>query len=242
MSSSGKAAVQQYLDGDYESKNPDWHLADSPNKAADLHDALTAMLQDSPQQQWRIADIGAGAGGVLQETMKRMIDIRPNVAVKGCGIEISSQAVAIAAQKFPDLEMRQKFFQPSDGPFDAVMFVDVLEHLENPWQILRDARTASKYMLVRQPLLENFSTFRHKNYRPQRDAWGHIGFFTYHFFLDMAKATGWEPLKIDLKPPWELAGNPGRGGLLQRLLIKANRELASFIISGFYLNGVFKAR
>jgi Methyltransferase domain len=241
MASRSASAADHYTQGDYGKRHPDWHLADSQAKAADIDSALHSMLKDSSQSQWVIADVGAGAGGVLHETVGRMRKIRPDATVEGCGIEISAQAIELAATNFPELKMRQKFFDASDGPFDATMFIDVLEHLENPWQILRDARQVSRYLIVRQPLLENFSTFRHGNYRHQRDAWGHIGFFTYRFFLDMAHTAGWHPLHIELKAPWELHGMNRRASIMHRILTRANRVMASFILSGFYLNGVFKA-
>lgn len=242
MPPNNKPAIEQYLGGEYKSRHPDWHSAESAGKAADLQAGLEAMLRDSPQEKWKITDVGAGVGGVLDETMKRMANIQPGVELEGCGIEISSQAIAMAAQRFPHLKMQEKFFEPSDGPIDAVMFVDVLEHVENPWELLRAARSAARYMLVRQPLLEGFSTFRHRNYQLQRQDWGHIGFFSYHFFLDMTAAAGWEPLRIDLRPPWELTGNSKRPGQLQKLFADLDRVTASFFISGFYLNGVFIAR
>src|SRR5580698_6017076 len=119
MPTDNKSAIDQYVGGDYESRHPDWHLADAPNKAADLQPALEAMLRDAKKKEWRIVDIGAGAGGVLDETVKRMAKLQSDIEVHACGIEISSQAVAIAGQKFPHLDMRQKFFEASDGPFDA---------------------------------------------------------------------------------------------------------------------------
>ena len=88
----------------------------------------------------------------------------------------------------------------------------------------------------------NFSTFRHNNYSGQRETWGHISFYSYRFFLDMAATTGWEPLHLDLLAPWELAGAASPGGFIQNLIIKMNRVTASYFISGFYLNGVFRAR
>jgi hypothetical protein len=62
------------------------------------------------------------------------------------------------------------------------------------------------HLLRHQPLLESFSTFRHDAYRIQRDSWGHVAFFNYRSFCDMASATGWRPLRADLVAPWEMAG------------------------------------
>ena len=57
----------------------------------------------------------------------------------------------------------------------------------------------------------------------------------------MAAATGWKPLQVEVVPPWQLAINRGqRPSLAARTLLRFNRPLASFLISGFYLNGVFE--
>jgi hypothetical protein len=161
--------------------------------------------------------------------------------VEGIGFEVSQFAVEAGRKLFPHLDLRQKFFELTDGNFDAVLFVDVLEHLENPWDLLRRARATSEYMIVRQPLLENFSTFRHNNYRNQRQEWGHIGYFNYNSFMDMAIASGWKSFKVELLADWELAGHLGRHvSPLHKLFARANRKMASYLLSGFYLNGAFR--
>ena len=70
---------------------------------------------------------------------------------------------------------------------------------------------------------------------------GHIGFFTCHSFLDKAAATGWAPVKARSLAAWELAGARGPTGQVQRIFTKRNRVTASFLISGYELNGLFRA-
>lgn len=241
MSTSVGSFQDLYTGGDYAKKHPDWHLEHSPAKAKDLTPGLLAAVDLAGKSTFRLGDIGAGTGAVLDAAMKVLKTERPKVELEGVGFEISPDAVQLAATHFPHLTVRQKFFEGSDGPFDAVMFVDVLEHVENPWDLLRSARQASATMLVRQPLLDGFSTFRHRNYEHQRTHWGHISYFNFRSFMDMAGACGWKPLKVDLVAPWDLATTPNREGatFLNRSITRWNREMASFILSGFYLNGAF---
>jgi hypothetical protein len=61
----------------------------------------------------------------------------------------------------------------------------------------------------------------------------------------MAAATGWKPLRLRLAAPWEIGGPCGTGGTtglgpLKRLLTYLSREKASFLLEGFYLNGIFQ--
>jgi hypothetical protein len=235
-------ANRLYIDGDYARRHPGWHLADAPAKANDLQLGLTELLQRLPERQLRLADVGAGVGGVLNEVVKAVGKLDSGVRIDPVGFDISHYAIEEAQLLFPELPMRCKVLEPSDGPFDAILLVDVLEHVENPWELLRTARAASRFLLIRQPLIESVSTFRHDNYSFQRTQWGHIGYFNHRSLLDMTAATGWIPLKTALLAPWELATSARRGGIAQRLLCRMNRTIASQVLSGFYLNGLFGHR
>lgn len=231
----------QYINGSYRKKHPDWHFKEAANKCIDLQPSFISFLKYRQPKHIKVADIGAGAGGVLHETTTWLKSIDNELSIEPIAFEISPAAVSIAKERFPDLDMRKMAFEDCDENFDLVLFVDVLEHLENPWAMLRQARQKSKFMIVRQPLLENFSTFRHSNYAYQRQHWGHITYFNYDSFLDMASACGWEALDTNLVPSWELSQNLQEPKpLIPKLLTRANKRFASYWLSGFYLNGIFK--
>jgi hypothetical protein len=199
------------------------------------------MTAEKHTSTLRIADVGAGVGLVLVELTGMIQTHWPNVRVIPVAFEISREAATVAKTKNPSLEVHQKLLSHTDGPFDVAMLVDVLEHVENPWDLLRTARSTAEYLVVRQPLLGNYPRFRHDNYGDQRTHWGHIGYFSYRSFLDMAAACGWQAIHLDLLAPWELATDkPRRGGLAARVLLKLNRVTASFLVDGFYLNGAFR--
>ena len=149
-----------YAEGKYAEQYPEWHLADSPGKVKDLLPSILALIDKKKLTDFKIADIGAGVGGVLSHLQERLHEVRPSVNVQVLGYEISPYAVEAAKKLFPEIEMRQRSVASDDGPFDVALFVDVLEHLENPWEILRDVRKVASHIAVRQPLLESFSTFR----------------------------------------------------------------------------------
>ena len=214
-------------------------------KARDLYDPIQAvishMTSENPVSALRLVDVGAGAGLVLAELKRNIESEWSGISVVPTAFEISPEAVTIARTRNPNLDVRQKLVTQDDGPFDAAMLVDVLEHVENPWELLRTVYSCSEYLLVRQPLLGNFARFRHDNYRDQRLQWGHIGYFNYRSFLDMTVACGWQPLHLNLLAPWELASDvPRRKSLGAGLLLSLNRVMASFIVDGFYLNAAFR--
>ncbi|MEM7145835.1 MAG: methyltransferase domain-containing protein [Verrucomicrobiota bacterium] len=239
-------AEKIYTSGEYAERHQEWHLEDAPAKAQDILPYVKEVigLQNSQNKgrECRIADIGAGVGGVIVELQKFLAsDNTQELSCKFSGYEISEHAVKQGKQMFPQLDLVNKALQENDGPFDATMFIDVLEHLENPHEMVRLARKVSDFMIVRQPLLESFATFRHANYQNQRMQWGHIAFFNSESFIDLAASQGWNVFAGRLLAPWELAtGNNSRPNLAQNLFTSLNRRIASQFISGFYWVGAFQ--
>jgi hypothetical protein len=238
----GSASVDRYRSGAYLDNHPDWHLEDAPGKALDILPSLLAAVDRLGGSTVRLADVGAGLGGVIHETVKQLAVARPELDVQAVGYEIAEPAVLRGRELFPDVQLRNKAFEREDGRFDIVTFNDVLEHLENPWDMLRVAASTSRFMVVRQPLIANFSTFRHRAYRAQREHWGHIAYFSFDSFLDMAWATGWAPIDERLTPAWELHTGKARRRILAGWLTRFDKRWASFFTSGFYLLAAFERR
>jgi len=238
----GAAATDRYLSGGYLTAHADWHLEDAPGKALDIGPSIDAVIDALGKGSLRIADVGAGVGGVLHETRKRLAKERPEIEVETVGFEISEQAVERGHALHPDVELRNQFFDASVGEFDVVTFNDVLEHLENPWEMLRNAAVVAPFMVVRQPLLEGFSIFRHDLYRFQQDHYGHIAYFNVHSFQQLTAATGWEPIGDGLTPPWDLHTGKANKGRFASTLDKIDRRWASFFCSGYYQVGAYRRR
>ena len=142
---------------------------------------------------------------------------------------------------FPLLDLRHKYFEANDGSFDVVMLIDVLEHLENPRDILRTAIACSEYLVVRQPLVESFSSYLQNRYRTEREIYGHINHFNYRTFIDLMLSVGWVPIKVDLVPWWEFA-TPQRykASFIRKLTSKFNRTITSYLFGDYNLIGAFK--
>ncbi len=239
MSRGADEAAGRYTSGEYLKQHADWHLGDAPGKALDIFPSISAILRHRNHGRLTVADIGAGVGGVLHELGRLMAREFPGTEFIATGFEIAPEAVARAHELFPDLDLRNEYFGPESGTFDVALLIDVLEHLENPRAMLRIAANGADYLVVRQPLLESFSTFRHDNYRTQREHWGHIAYFNVASFMELADSTGWEPIESRLLGPWELKAGKNRGSMFKKLLTRWNRRIASHFLSGFYLNAAF---
>ena len=85
----------------------------------------------------RVLDVGCDTGR-LGEALRKL---------KGCrvdGIEPDASAAEQARERLDrvlvrNVEERGAF--DGIGPYDAVLFLDVIEHLVDPWRVLRDAST-----------------------------------------------------------------------------------------------------
>lgn len=94
------------------------------------------MLAYIPSSAMRILDVGCSRGGLIGALKERF----PAPIV--WGIEPSSTA-AEAARQHADHVVHGAFpsdLDPSVEGFDAIIFNDVLEHVVDPWEMLRCAR------------------------------------------------------------------------------------------------------
>ena len=230
-----------YSDGTYREKNPDWHSQDATGKAVDVMPFIIRILDDCARPV-RIADIGAGMGGVSEELNKLLRQKRPDADVQFECFDLSPSAVEEGRRLFPDLNFHCREVGDADGPWDVCLLIDVLEHLENPHAWLRKLRSKCRFVILRQPLQENFSTWRHANYRAQRSQWGHVSFFNERSFRCMAEAAGWEMQDTGLFLAGEYGQSRGtRIPLHRRLIMSLNRDWAAYIF-GAYLIGTLKSR
>ena len=235
-------SVNIYTNEQYATLHKDWHIEDTNAKVMDMSVFSPSILSAVNKPEFNIADVGCGLGGVLHGMIKDL-SRQPGVKVTGAAFEISEYAATTGKQMFPELNWINRQLLETDGPYDVIMFIDVFEHLENPWEMLRLASKVAKFMLIRQPLLDNYSNFRTNNYKHQRDHWGHISFFNERSFIDMAKATGWSQFDTRLLASWELNTQEKDMNvpIWKRVLLKKYRTPLSYLISGFYLNGLFKS-
>ena len=136
--SSGAALMSATADGarafDYESKR--WGAAPLRPKPWYMNGLkLRYLLEDMAQVKGRVLDVGCGAGSVAKAVKRE----RPDLEVFGCDLSQSALAVANASPEGVDFRLATAERLPfPDGEFDYVWIFDVLEHVDDPEQVLRE--------------------------------------------------------------------------------------------------------
>jgi SAM-dependent methyltransferase len=235
--------LARYKSGAYADQHHSWHVDDGPGKALDVWDGCEDVIADLIlQQKTRISicEVGCGTGAVLRSIRALVENKYPDLTVDTVGIDIADYALDIGRREFPENRLISGDFLRLEEKFDIILFLDVLEHLENPFAFMKQAEKLSTYMVVRQPLQGNIGLFTKNLYPFAIDRWGHIQFFNYHNFQAIAAFCGWKASKISLVPATELKTNKTRPNVLKSMLNKWNPVLMSLFSSGFYLNGSFR--
>ncbi len=177
-----------YTDGTYLNKNPDWGIADSIWKANNILQMLSAN-NISPDE---IIEVGCGAGVIIETISKRI----PG-CIKFAGYDISSQAIALARKRETEnlKFFNQDFIVKNNICTHVLLIIDVIEHIENYIEYLKKIKTKSTYFVFHIPLdLSCRTILKPHILLQQRNAVGHIHYFTKDIVLWFLKDAGYEIL------------------------------------------------
>lgn len=176
-----------YTSEQYLKNNPDWHVGASPWKASNM---LQAMQRNHLHPQ-SVCEIGCGAGEILKILQTQLGE--------GCvfrGYDIAPEALALAKTR----ENKSLHFYAGDVRddhdyfCDLILIIDVLEHFENCFELLRDIKAKSTYKIFQLPLDASVMPILRNELAERRHTTGHLHFFSKDIALEVIQAAGYEIL------------------------------------------------
>ena len=177
--------ARRYLTGEYLAHNPSWDSEDSAWKAG----LVIKALRMQGIQPTSLADVGCGAGLVLAELRRSLVDTRL------VGFEIAPDA-----RRFWDkhagagIEFHLgDFFSLADRHYDVLLVLDVVEHLRDPHDFLVKIRGYADHFVFHFPLdLSALNVLREAPLLNVRSKVGHIHYFTRRLALSLLEESGFE--------------------------------------------------
>lgn len=175
-----------YNDGTYLQNNPSWHEHDAPWKVIQIR----KMLKRNSLTPQRVCDIGCGTGEIL-----RLLAEEGPTTAEYSGYDLSPQAHALAIAKQTSNLHFYLGNTPDSGetPYDLITCIDVFEHVEDYFSLLRDVRGRAVRALFHIPLdLSVQTVFRRGALLQRRADIGHIHYFTKDTALASLRDCGYE--------------------------------------------------
>jgi Methyltransferase domain len=221
-----------YSDGGYLTRNPSWHVEDSPWKARQIE----RMLRQNAIAPRTIGEVGCGAGEILVQLQKVFRDS------DFFGYEVSPQAFSLARQReSTHVHIHLKdLLEDETAYFDVLLAIDVFEHIDDYLGFLNKIRNKARFKVFHIPLdLSLQSLFRVRPILKQRESVGHL----HYFFKDTALATlGYCGYKV-IDSFYTAAGiettHPSLGGRLLKLprkfMFSINADVAVRLLGGYSL-------
>jgi len=162
----------------------EWRELSSIDKVKNILDLCEAIRYKST------LEVGCGEGAIL----KRLCDL--NFSDNLYGLEISPTAIDLVKEKHIDSLVECKLFDGYDIPygdsaFDLVILTHVVEHLEYPRRLLREAGRVADYLFVEVPLEDHFRLKKNYVY----DKVGHINVYSPKTIRWLMQTSGFDVLK-----------------------------------------------
>jgi len=175
----------RYTQGEYLTRNPDWHVEDAPWKT----EQIVRMLERNRLRPRTVCDVGCGAGEILRQ-LRHLLD--PDTRL--VGYEISPQALALARSRPAEgVTFVHGTVRDISEPVDLALVIDVIEHLEDYFAFLRELRPRAEYKLFHVPLeLSAQAVLRQKPLLANRRRVGHLHHFTKDLVLELLADVGYE--------------------------------------------------
>lgn len=163
-----------------------------------VHDQAIALFRQYVPAGKRVLDIGAGAGAFSQ----RLVDSGYRVTA----LDIDAEKWLPRDIPFLQVNVDTDFTGSIGDPFDAACCLEVIEHVENPWNLLRQILAALQpggRLILSTPNVTSFlsrliflRTGRFHQFGDTDLAYGHVSPITAWELSLIARRVGWRILEI----------------------------------------------
>lgn len=212
-------------EADYLKKNFDWHQSDANEKAKWIAPYIIGQ---------EIAEIGCGSGGILKSLSTQY------PSKNFTGYEISKIAYDLFLKNCnSNIKYKNIDFFLDNKKYDQILAIDLIEHLNNPFEFLVNLRNYSNRFIFHIPLEFNLIYLFFNKHLDTYDQYGHLHFFDKNFIIKLLKDTGycfdaWEFTPIALIKK-EKNYKSKMLNNLRSILFKFNKELTVKILGGYSL-------
>jgi SAM-dependent methyltransferase len=216
---------------DYLRNNPTWHTEDSPWKAKQI---LNILERNSINAK-SIVEIGCGAGEILNQLHMVM----PGDIIFS-GYDISPDAIKLAKKREKDrLSFRQEDFLVTNGNFDLLLMIDILEHLDDYLGFLKLCKDKARNTIFHIPLDITVQGVLRNNLIHSRKSVGHLHYFTKETALATLIDCGFEIIdSFYTDSGEEFPANTLKSKLAvfpRKLFYKINKDFAVRLLGGYSL-------
>jgi hypothetical protein len=224
---------EEYTNGAYWQKNPNWHVEDSGWKAKQI----LRIIRKNGLTPATICEVGCGAGEVLRQLQNHM-----DPQCRFWGYEVSPQAFELCRPRANErLHFRLKDIrQERETFFDVILLIDVIEHLEDYFAFLRDIKPKADYKVLHIPLDASIlNVWRVSPLLRLRASVGHIHYFTRETALAVMSDVGYEvidswytlgSIELPVKSFTARIAKP-----IRTLLFSTHQDFAARLMGGFSL-------
>jgi SAM-dependent methyltransferase len=182
-----QTSENRYIDGKYLAINPTWGREDSAWKARMVHGLWQRTGLPIPHS---VAEIGCGSGGILAELQARFPD-----TVVYAGFDIAPDAIRMAEKAARNgLSFHCEDLTQSTRTFDALLCIDVFEHVENPFEFLRTIKKLAPLVVFNIPLEMHVAGVLINHQLWTRRHYGHLHFYTAAVAFETLKECGYSVL------------------------------------------------
>lgn len=217
--------------GEYLANNPTWHSEDSKWKA----NHILNMIETNKICPKSIIEVGCGVGEILTCLHNSM----PN-NVEFIGYDIAPDAIKIAKHKETKrLTFKNEDFLCSTEKADILLFIDVIEHIDDYFNFLRKCKNRAEYKIFHIPLEITVQGILRNILMKNWNSFGHLHFFTKETAIETLKHAGYEivdffftAVLVDL--PFD-SFKSKTAVIPRKILFKLNKELAAKTLGGFSL-------